>query len=320
VARKVAAAAGKLVASVPGNALSGDWLDGYAATLKVLARSIDLAGAEPQPGTVAVVGYLMDRNEGDHRGNLHEMERLLGQLGLRSASIWLSGGGVAELARVREAAAIVSLPYGREAARLLGERLSVPVIDVDLQLGLTGAERWLRAVAAATGRAGEVSTVVDTELSRAVPLVDWAVPYHLLHRALVFVGDPHLGLAWEEVAAEVGMRVERHFVLGRRAHAVRLLERCGADRVVVDPKRTTLDRGVLALVTEGRCHMIVGCSLGLPPGPQPAALVELGYPSFFTHALEERPFLFFRGFVNLVERMVNELRRAELIAHDGRRR
>jgi hypothetical protein len=319
-ARAVGAPGGPLVAGVRDVARDGDWLDGYAESLTAIAHVLDLAGARPQPDAVAVVGYLMDRNEGDHRGNLRELERLLARLGLRVASTWLSGGGVAELARVGEASAIVSLPYGRAAARLLGVRLGVPVIEVDVPFGLDGTARWLRAVGEGTGRGERAAAVAEEELARVVPLVDWTVPHHFLHRSMAFVGDPHLALACEEAAVELGMTVARHFVLSGPPHVTRLLARCGAERVVVDPKRTTLDRDVAALVEGGRCQLLVACSLGLPAGPMPVAMVELGFPSYFTHALTDRPFLCFRGFVGFVERAINELRRAELGAFDASRR
>jgi nitrogenase molybdenum-iron protein alpha/beta subunit len=311
--RPVAEATGKVVVSVPGNALAGDWLDGYADSMKALARAVPLEGAAPRPGNVAVVGYLMDRNEGDHRANLAELERLLAALGLQVVSVWLSGQRGADLSRVRDAAAIVALPYGRAAAAVLGQRLQVPVIDAGLPLGLAGTERWLRSIADATGCGDRVAAVLDQELQETVPLLEWVVPHYLVQRSLMHVGDPHLGLALEDLAAELGLRVERHFVLGRRAHARELLARCGEGRVVVDPKRTQLDHTLRDLIGEGRCDILVTNSLGYQSGPCRAAQVELGFPSFFTHALDRRPTLFFRGTLNLVERMVNEMRRAELL-------
>ena len=318
--RPVAETAGKIVVSVPGNALAGDWIDGYADSLKALARAVPLDGADPQPGNVAVVGYLMDRNEGDHRANLREMERLLGALGLRVVSVWLSGQHGADLARVRDAAAIVALPYGRAAAQVLGQRLKVPVVEAGLPVGFQGTERWLQQIGAALGCADRVAEVLDRELQATVPLVEWVVPHYLVQRSLVHVGDPHLGLAVDELAGELGLRVERHFVLGRRAHALELIARCGEPRVVVDPKRTQLDHTVRDLISDGRCDVLVTNSLGYQSGACRAAQVELGFPSFFTHALDERPTFFFRGALSLVERIVNEMRRAELISVEHERR
>jgi nitrogenase molybdenum-iron protein alpha/beta subunit len=312
--RSVGRATGKLVANVPGDGLNGDWLDGYAATLAALARNVPLDGAAPVPGAIGVVGYLMDRNEGDHRGNLAEMERLLGALGLRLASTWLSGGASADLARIREASAIVSLPYGREAARTLAERLRVPLVEADLPLGLAATERWLRQVAEALGASQRLPAVLDAELGRAVPRVQWVLPYHLLHRRLLFIGDPHLGLAISEMASEIGTRVVQLVILNRKRHAQALLERLPAVPTIFDPKRDTLAELVRSLAGDARCDLLVTSSIGLTPGASPVGTVELGFPSFYTHALEDRPFLFARGFTVLVERMMNELRRAELTA------
>jgi nitrogenase molybdenum-iron protein alpha/beta subunit len=311
--RPVAAAAGKIVVSVPGNALAGDWLDGYADSLKALARAVSLDGADPKPGNVAVVGYLMDRNEGDHRANLSELGRLLEALGLRVVSVWLAGQSGADLSQVRDAAAIVSLPYGRAAAAVLGQRLSVPVIEAGLPIGIEGTERWLRQIADALGCTDRLAEVLDRELQATVPLLEWVVPHYLVQRSLIHVGDPHLGLALEDVAAELGLRVERHFILGRRTHDRELIAHCGDARVVVDPKRTQLDHTLRDLIADGRCDILVTNSLGYQSGSCRAAQVELGFPSFFTHALDQRPTLFFRGTLNLVERMVNEMRRAELL-------
>ncbi|MBI5544952.1 MAG: hypothetical protein HY901_13765, partial [Deltaproteobacteria bacterium] len=316
----VAGATGKPVLNVPGDGLNGDWLDGYAAMLKALAKGLPLTGAAPQPGTVAVVGYLFDRNEGDHLANLSELERLLGALGLRVASVWLSGGKVADLARVREASAIISLPYGRDAARILGERLGVPVVSTGLPLGLGGTERWLRQVAEALGVTERLQPLLDAELGRAVPRLEWVVPYHLLHRKLAFVGEPHLGLAMGGLVEELGMELEHALVLNRPAHAKALLEQLGPSRVTCDPKHEALMTSLRRLMEEGRCDLLVTNSIGVMPGPQQAGVVELGFPSFFTHALEDRPFLFFRGALVLAERMVNALRAAELASFDGRRR
>ena len=314
VARRVAAATGKPAVNLPADGLTGDWLDGYAATLEVLARALPLDPARRRAGSVAIVGYLMDRNEGDHVANVAELRRLVEALGLRVASIWLSGGTTAELTAAGEASLVVSLPYGRGAARTLAKRLDVPLVETDLPLGLDGTERWLRRVAEAAGADARLAEVLDAELGRAAPRVEWVIPYHLLHRKMVFVGDPHLGLALSGLADEIGMSVEHYFVLNRKAHAKALVERAGAAAVTCDPKRDGFNAAFQPLLAEGRCDLVVTNSTCVSPGPQQVATLELGFPSFYTHALDDRPFLFARGFLSLVERILNELRRAELVA------
>ncbi|HQP39227.1 MAG TPA: hypothetical protein PLI95_28785, partial [Polyangiaceae bacterium] len=50
------------------------------------------------------------------------------------------------------------------------------------------------------------------------------------------------------------------------------------------------------------------------------ATVELGFPSYHTHALTDRPFLGMRGFLGLAERMVNALRAFEVRSAQERSR
>lgn len=314
VTRRATEKAGKPVVNVPGDGLNGDWLDGYATTLKALARTLPLEGGSPRPGAIGVVGYLMDRNEGDHHANLAGIQRLVEGLGLSVASVWLSGGSVADLLAIRDASVIVSMPYGREAARIVAKRLGVPLVEAGLPLGLQATERWIRQVAEATGKAEGAQAVVDAELGRAVPRVEWVVPYHLLHRRMAFIGDPHLGLALADFAEEIGMSVAHYFVLNRKAHAKALVDRVGEARVTCDPKRDAMNQLLHPLLGSGTCDVLVTNSLCVSPGPQQTATMELGFPSFYTHALEDRPFLFARGAVVLVERIMNELRRAELAA------
>ena len=125
------------------SAVSGDWLDGYAAVMEAMATGMDLDDAKPEPKTAALVGYMMDRNEGDHLGNLREMERIFIALGLGLTTIWLSGRPYADLRDVRRAGKIVSLPYGRRAGKILSRRLGVPVVEAGLPFGLEATRRFV---------------------------------------------------------------------------------------------------------------------------------------------------------------------------------
>jgi len=51
------------VLSVASRALEGDWLDGFEATLFVLADKLPLVGSAGGTSKVAIVGHLLERNE-----------------------------------------------------------------------------------------------------------------------------------------------------------------------------------------------------------------------------------------------------------------
>ncbi|MBM4356037.1 MAG: hypothetical protein FJ109_19985, partial [Deltaproteobacteria bacterium] len=123
----------------------GPGVDGYQQVLETLAARIDLAGRTPRAGTVAIVGYLFDRYEGDNEANLAELMRLLSGLGLETTSVWLSGRPVAELADAACAETLIALPFAGRAADILSGRTGARVIRTGLPLGLGATCEWLRS-------------------------------------------------------------------------------------------------------------------------------------------------------------------------------
>ena len=67
----------KPVLHLPGKSLSGDWLDGYAETLLTIAKGIDVSDAKADKKKIAIIGYMMDRNEAEHHANFDELTQLL---------------------------------------------------------------------------------------------------------------------------------------------------------------------------------------------------------------------------------------------------
>lgn len=316
---EAAAGAGTQVLHVPGRSLSGDWLSGYAMTLTTLAQGLEVVG-RPRPRAAALVGYLMDRNEADHEANLREIRRLLEALGLELCSCWLGGGDVSELRRVGDASLVVSLPYGRRAARLLARRLDVPLLETALPLGLDGTSRWLRAVAdAADVGDAVVEEVIDRELTRVAPRLQWVVPAVFMHRTVSFVGDPHLLEGFLDLTAELGCRHGPIVVTGRAGHAPHLEERAAELGILFEPTRAAMHEHLGRPLHLGRIDLLVTSSVGAGFMASRTPVVELGYPSFFTHALYDRPFLGYDGTLAFVDRMANALRRIDLLRMHGDR-
>jgi nitrogenase molybdenum-iron protein alpha/beta subunit len=311
LARQAAANGGTTpVVSIPGRSLSGDWLSGYAAALSSLAKHI--GDPAPEPGCVALVGYLMDRNEGDHRANLRDIEELLRGLDLELVSVWLSGKRFEDLRAVRRASLIVSLPYGRRAARLLSRRLGVPVLETGLPFGLDGTARWVREVARATGREKLADRLIERELDRVIPPLEWVVPVVFLHRTVSFIGDPFFLEGFLDLTTELGCRHGPMMVTARADHAPALAERADALRLVFEPTRKQMMEH-LEPIHHNEVDLVVTNSTGshLMGGSTP--VMEIGYPSFFTHALYARPFLGFDGALAFIDSMGNALRRIDLM-------
>ncbi|MFH2009443.1 MAG: nitrogenase component 1 [bacterium] len=285
--------------------IGADWLEGYAETLLSLSRQLPLDEGGTSPKAVAVVGALFDRNEGDHVGNLAELRRACTAVGLNLVSVWPGGEGVAELAAVGRAGTILSLPYGRQAAAELARRTGANLVEMDLPLGLQASQRWTRTLGEIAGAGGAALRWAEAELDHTIPLIDAVLEDHLLGRRFGFYGEPLLGEAVLGAFAELGCQ-PAFAALSVKDHAADELRR----RQFIGQIPTLYRPSVAALeaLDRSRLDFCVGSSDGhylerILDLRRP--FVELGYPSYHYHCLRERPFLLFRGFVDLVNRVVN---------------
>ncbi|GAF76727.1 unnamed protein product, partial [marine sediment metagenome] len=197
---------GASVVDVPAQSLEADWLEGYALALDALARVLPALKVKKRKRSVALAGYLMDRNEFDHTANIEELRRLLELCGLELTCVFPSGGSFGGLSRALEAEVIVSLPYGRKAAARLAARSGAVLVETGLPMGFQGTVRWLEAVRRAAGLSGALPrAVTDLEKQAAsaiAPILDV-----LRHRNIVYAGDPYLCAAFSAFASELCMHV-----------------------------------------------------------------------------------------------------------------
>ena len=274
ITRRHARPGGPLVCHIPSRSLGGTWLEGYSRTCEALAQSVTLRPGRRKKNTAAVVGYLFDRDEPDHAGNLRELKRLLAGLGLRVGSIWLSGGGRAELEAAETADLVISFPYAREAARTVAKRTGARLCEVDLPLGLSATERFLLKVGACAGRRKQAASLAAEESRGAVRDTQAHALRIIAGRgAEILQEDPQLTARLSELCAELGL------LTGLRSS--------GDDqrRVCFAPTADSFSSEVV--------H------------------VPMGYPNYIEHPVCERPFLGYTGFRHLVDRVAGAILRAE---------
>jgi len=290
------------VCGVPAASMEGDWLDGYDATLEALAGALPLGGKKSRL-KAAVAGYFMDRNEYDHRANLKEMRRLLALAGLELVSTWPSGGDCAGLSRAGEAGLVISLPYGRRTARALAARTGARLLETGLPLGIGGTTAWLAAARKAAGLPGPLPAAVLAE-ERAASAAVYPALRGLAARRLLFAGDPHLFEAFSAFAAELCADVTIAFLCSdpRPCAARRPAELLFAPQ----PEAAAASRARLkryerpALAVANSFAVTSGLTGGAP-------FLELGFPSYGHHCLEDDPFLFYSGARRLAARMLNAM-------------
>jgi nitrogenase molybdenum-iron protein alpha/beta subunit len=278
ITRRHARPGGPLVCHIPSRSLGGTWLEGYSRTCEALAQSVTLRPGKRKKNTVAVVGYLFDRDEPDHAGNLRELKRLLAGLGLSVRSVWLSGGGRAELEAAESADLVISFPYAREAARTVAKRTGARLCEVDLPLGLSATERFLLKVGASVGRRKQAAALAAEESRGAVRDTQAHALRVIAGRgAEILQEDPQLTARLSELCSELGL------LAGPRASG--------------DPQR----RVCFAPTADSFSSEVVH--------------VPMGYPNYIEHPVCERPFLGYSGFRHLVDRVAGAILRSETAAN-----
>ena len=313
IAEEVSEETGKPLVHIPGKSLSGDWLDGYAETLYALASQLDLSDAAPDPNKVAIIGNLFHRNEGDCQGNVAELRRLVQGLGLELCAIWLGGQDFAELTDVKDAGTIISLPYGRRAARKVARRTGATLVETALPMGLPASEAWVNDVAAALGREAQARVLLDRELAAVVPPLEWVIPFIFQTRTVGYVGDPYMLPGIASYLEMLGASLTFAVVIDPPKHTSELPENITAlgDRLLVHPKMRTFTRFLSGQLNgPGGVDAMVTSSVG-SHGHRVASL-ELGFPSVYRHALFPRPYLGFGGALAMANDLANAMRAHEV--------
>ncbi|MBI5622284.1 MAG: hypothetical protein HY924_00750 [Elusimicrobia bacterium] len=264
----------KPVRFIPSASLAGDWLDGYARFCDTLAKDMPLPKSKTKPRSAALVGYLFDRDEGDHRGNLKELRRMFSALGWSVTSVWLSGAPEADLAGVAGASVIVSLPYARQAAKVLARRLGLPLVEAGLPLGLGGTEAFLSTVGRALGCKAKALAFAQAEARQAVAATQAHVQRIICDRQVVILEqDPVLAKALNDLCVELGLIPTEAGPPDKDDQS--------------RPERTGIE---------------FGSSLR---GGWEGAEFRVGYPNYADHPILDRPFLGFAGFRHLVDRVAS---------------
>jgi len=131
---------------IPPKSTTDCWLDWYSDLLFSLSKNIDISWAKPQKNKVAIVWNMFDRNEWDCRWNVKELKNIFEWLWLEVVSIWLEWWNYADILKVKEAWTIISLPYGRKAAKKIAKRLDIWLLELDVPFWINNTIEFIEEV------------------------------------------------------------------------------------------------------------------------------------------------------------------------------
>ncbi|MDI7267272.1 MAG: nitrogenase component 1 [Myxococcota bacterium] len=298
---------------IPDRNVEKDFIAGYLDALTGLFSHLPSRSRRDDRRSgrrVAVAGYVFDRNEGDQRGNVQEIRRLLEGIGAEPGPFFLDGAAFARLSGFPVPGTVVDLASGWDGARTLAERWGAGYLPTALPVGLEGTAEWLMSVAGHLGLEDQARKFVDGEVGELAPMLQWLLPRYFSGRGVLVFADRLLLPPLVRFLEDLGMLVAGAGCTsagggGRAADA----PLPGNPRQV--PRRMAdLRRFVGDARHAGEVDLIIGNSIirqvargsGVP-------FVELGYPSNFHHVLFPSPYLGFSGVRVLVQRMINAMER-----------
>lgn len=322
-----------VMVSAPGH--DGDEFDGYAALSREVIARIDWTVADRQPRRIALLGYWFDRYEGDHAGNLAQLGGMLKALGLELGPVLLSGVPLGELRDAGRASVLLELPYlapARAELEPLWRRAGRRPRPVDLPMGFAGTRRFLREVAAAAGIDGRLAAAyADKREERARrPLAKMHSRWRSTRVAVL--AEPPLAAGYCAMLRELSLRPAlvalRGSSLGGRSAFEAQLERLEAPldaeaEILEQPSLHALraalgDRlaagaidGVLGsatelnVLTQGPVEELVRRQQALGRPRRGPFVLEIGFPCWHYHALQQMPFFGYGGMVTLAQRLVD---------------
>lgn len=289
---------------VPSRSLSGDWCAGWQHALAAAANAVPLAPRVSQDvrrPRVGIVGNLFLRHEGDARGDVQELVRMVEALGAQVVSIWLDGGSWNDLGAIGQADLLVALPHGRLAARRLGERLDVPVVSLPLPFSWTWTERFLLGLGEALDRVPQARAFLDQEKDRWAAELLFRGEQHLQGTRWIVVDDPVRIAGWVEIARDVGAHLQA--VAPTAAPPTGMPPLPGRPQPLVLLYQHLRDRLVDVFVSNSVTATMVRHAP--PPGP---VVAEFGYPCFGRHPVAPTPSLGILGAVAAVETICEAIR------------
>ena len=289
---------------IPSKSLQMDWLGGYDETLLAMAGKMDLKKNSQKSGNAAIVGYLFDRNEGDHIGNLNELARILAGLSLDLVSVWLSGCPFGRLRDIEKAKTIISLPYGRKAAREIARKTGADLIELDIPLGIENTKEWVCRIGSRLGRSKQAQTFIDEELKEVIPVNNLVAPEYILGKTFSLAADPYLCHCLAGTLTDLGGKISQAVIFGTpQANKNIAFYKQPSFDIIYEPRY-----GEAFDLDTSKADIFIGNSqisslLRIKNNKKP--FIELGFPSFNYHCLSVSPLWGFKGYVNFLNRIIN---------------
>jgi nitrogenase molybdenum-iron protein alpha/beta subunit len=210
----------KPIFNIPSRSMTDCWLEWYSDLLFSLAKNIDIEGSKQEKNNIAIVWNLFDRWEGDCIWNVQELKRIIEWLWLTVVSIWLDWWDYSDVLNIKNAGTIISLPYGRKAAKKIANRLDVDLIELDLPFWLDKTWEFIRTIWNHFWIIEKAEDIIKKELTEInkIDIIKWVIPHTFIWKKVSYFGDPYLLMGIIDLSKTLWFEVTSIFIHWEEKH------------------------------------------------------------------------------------------------------
>jgi len=170
IAREAEKMVGCRVLALRSEGFGGDFRSGYEDAFRLIMDLMD-PPQSTMKGTINILGARWGPSPTEFTWDIDEIERLLGEIGIRINAIIAGGCSVEQIRHAREVEMNASWCYdwGQKIGDLMQERFGIPYSKTGQPYGPTATKEWLLGVAEPLGMEKKALDVIERESCRVEP-------------------------------------------------------------------------------------------------------------------------------------------------------
>jgi len=170
IAREAEKLVGCRVLALKSEGFGGDFRSGYEDAFRLIMELMEPPQTKMK-GTINILGARWGPSPTEFNWDLDEIERLLGEVGIRINATIAGGCTVEQIRHAREVELNASWCYdwGQKLGDLMQERFGIPYSKTGQPYGLMATKEWLLGVAKPLGMEEKALEVIERETSEVEP-------------------------------------------------------------------------------------------------------------------------------------------------------
>lgn len=295
----------KSVFNIPSRSMTSCWLDWYSDLLFSLAKNIDINWAKSDLNNVAIIGNLFDRNEWDCIWNIDEIINIFSWLWLKVVSIWLDWWTYEDILKVKNAWTIISLPYGRKAAKKIANRLNIWLLELDLPFWINNTIEFINNIWSYFNINKEVIDKFifnELKINNDIWILKFAIGSALFNKKISYYGDPYL-LSWIiDFKETFWFNINDVYIHWELKHLN------NNNKNNLEDINNIVDNFTIKDINLNWVDLFITLSNSLIKTKFPEKnKMYFWFPSYYYHCFSKQPYYWIKWGINFINRIFNEL-------------